>query len=278
MIKNFQNYRNEAFDIILLAGQSNGEGYGLGPVDSEYTETEQILMLSDTYPYGYKVDEAGVTYMDAVSPTITEISIAKELENENGKIGNLGLVFSKEYVNTCLQNGRKVLLVKAAVGGTGFEGKQWKKGETLYSRMFSMVDEVLQLNPENRLVAFLWHQGEHEVCDEPQDGFEAQEKKYFDNLKDLVDTVRSRYNLPKLPFVCAGFVDNWSDDHRKSSDTIEGASAKVCEAVGSAIFLSTKGLPSNHQKIGNDDVIHFCRQSLYILGKRYFDAYMQLKK
>ena len=94
----------------------------------------------------------------------------------------------------------------------------------------------------------------------------------------MVDAVRERYGMQDLPFVCAGFVENWSNEHRKGADVIEGALAKVCDACGHAKYIDTKGLPSNHEKIGNGDIIHFCRQSLYELGKRYFDEYVAIRK
>ena len=33
------------FDIIIQAGQSNSEGFGLGPVEKEYIPTEKIWQL-----------------------------------------------------------------------------------------------------------------------------------------------------------------------------------------------------------------------------------------
>jgi hypothetical protein len=38
-------------------------------------------------------------------------------------------------------------------------------------------------------------------------------------------------------------------------------------------FIETSDIPSNNQKTGNGDGIHFCRESLHTLGKRYFAAY-----
>lgn len=37
----------EIYDIIVLAGQSNAEGYGVGEVSEEYRKDERVLWLND---------------------------------------------------------------------------------------------------------------------------------------------------------------------------------------------------------------------------------------
>ena len=37
---------NQAFDIIVLAGQSNAQGSGIGPVTEEYVPTEKVYCLT----------------------------------------------------------------------------------------------------------------------------------------------------------------------------------------------------------------------------------------
>ena len=39
----------EKADIILLAGQSNAEGWGVGHVEKPYIPNERIYMLKPTY-------------------------------------------------------------------------------------------------------------------------------------------------------------------------------------------------------------------------------------
>ena len=43
-----------------------------------------------------------------------------------------------------------------------------------------------------------------------------------------------------------------------------------------AAFVETADLPSNNQKTGNGDDIHFCRESLHVLGQRYFEKFLAL--
>ena len=45
-----------------------------------------------------------------------------------------------------------------------------------------------------------------------------------------------------------------------------------------AAFVETDGLLSNAQKFGGTDNIHFCRDALNLLGRRYFAAFASLVK
>ena len=44
-------YYNQKYDIIIQAGQSNAEGWGLGPTSEPYTPTSDILYMVDTRDY-----------------------------------------------------------------------------------------------------------------------------------------------------------------------------------------------------------------------------------
>ena len=47
------------------------------------------------------------------------------------------------------------------------------------------------------------------------------------------------------------------------------------DAVGGA-YVETADLRSNDQKTGDGDEIHFCREDLQELGRRYFEAFTRL--
>ena len=59
-----------------------------------------------------------------------------------------------------LKPGRKLLIIRAAIGGTGFSDERWGMTDDLYLRMIEMIKTALELNSKNKLAAFLWHQGE----------------------------------------------------------------------------------------------------------------------
>jgi len=51
----------------------------------------------------------------------------------------------------------------------------------------------------------------------------------------------------------------------------------ACIDIGHARCIMTYDLLSNHQKAeANEDQVHFCKESLQIIGERYFKAYLQL--
>ena len=266
------SYTNEAYDIIIQAGQSNAEGCGRGPVTEEYLPDEDIAYLYQKYTGEDKIVDGiwkmGINILDPA------FYIHKALErcDENGKIGDFSLTFCKEYKKSgLLQEGRRLLVIRAAVGGTGFKKKHWGLTDELYLRMLDMIDYAISLNPENRIVAFLWHQGEH-------DAFEGNDPDVFEaQLRALLSDVKNRYKLPNLPFISGDFVNEWKSENIGICTPIVEKIKAVTASEGGA-FVETADLPSNNQKIGNGDGIHFCRESLHILGKRYFEAYRAISK
>lgn len=254
----------EKYDIFIQAGQSNADGWGQGSVAQEYVPDSRVLYLTGSDPL--------LPEYDPNAPY--EITVAQErcclINGKMEKVGDLALTFAKEYIERdCLEPDRKLLIVRSAVGGTGFLNNHWEMDAPLYKRMLDMTDYVLSLNPENRLMGLLWHQGEHEVVggNPPQ--------RYHAQLLALLDSVRNRYQCPQLPFICGGFCDEWA---RKTPVGCEAITRVIRDVAAEreGIFVETGDLLSNNQKFGNGDDIHFCRESLQILGHRYFEAYCQL--
>ena len=258
---------NQAFDIIIQAGQSNAEGCGSGPVREAYTANENIccmtgkisdVIISDT--------ERIITYPDK---TLT-VDIGEERVVEGTIRGELALAFAQEYVkNNLLAADRKVLILRTAVGGTGFKREQWGPGCPVEERMHEIIQHALAMNPENRIVAFLWHQGE-------SDAIEGNTpEKYEEQLTAFVNNVREKYDCQDIPFIAGDFCNEWKSKNIEVCEPIVNVIRKVF-AGKKAGFVETADLPSNNQKTGNGDDIHFCRESLYILGKRYFEKFMTL--
>ena len=253
----------EAYDIILQAGQSNAAGYGHGPAERSYVPDERVLYLTAGDPQAAEYEPKGEC----------EIRVAAERPDPDRPgelLGDFSLSFAQRYVEAgLLAPGRKLLIVRAAVGATGFLKGYWRVGDPLYRRMLRMTDFALSLNPENRLVGMLWHQGEHEAafCNDPQ--------RYHCQLREVVESVLSRYRAPELPFVCGGFCTQWVEENQPACDDIMAVIRAVAEEV-KGTYVETADLRSNDQKTGDGDTIHFCREDLQELGRRYFAAYQQL--
>ena len=289
------------WDIIILAGQSNAEGFGLGEVSSEYEKDERIYCLNDdAAPHFEKVSD-GTSERDVLRlnlPALQYICPAEEPVGAAGKVGKLALWFAKNYVaKGLLKEGRKVLVVNAAVGGTGFCRKEWGVGNVLYRRLIAMTDYALSLSfsetgeacekSENEIVAFLWHQGECDSFENADIPLETKYENHKANLEAMFGDFSDRYadfiaGKKKLPLISGGFCDEWYLKNKRQCDAVLRAIHSVCRAPGSGnfagAFVPTDGLLSNNQKTGNGDDVHFCRESLHILGDKFFDAFLALKK
>ena len=264
------NFTECSYDIIVLAGQSNAQGTGRGKVSEEYIPNEEIISLSPVYTIG-RIIEDGVSKRHVIydnSPFI--FSIADERIVDGKKIGNLALSFSEEYKkNGCLDDGRKILIIQAAIGATGFNHGHWGLNKPLYMKLVEMLDYALSLNTENKIKALLWHQGEHDVNKEPLP------EVYRSRLSEMLRDFKKRYNAHSFPVITADFSNDWKIAKKGKADVVSDIIKEVITKEG-GIFLNTDGLLSNNQESGDGDRVHFCRESLHLLGKRYFEAYKKL--
>lgn len=244
-----RDFTKEAFDIIIQAGQSNSEGSGLGDARQPFAPYDRILQMDGDFI----------------------ISVAHERIWGNQIVGNYAHAFCEEYIKAGrLAEGRKLLVLKTSVGGTGFLDKRWGLSDDLYLRMMEMTKTALELNPANKLAALLWHQGETDAS------LGASKQLHYTNLSTLVGRVRDTYGHPGLPFVAGDFVAHWKGKNEAICEPVVDAMKSVCADIGSARFVETPELLSNDQQTGNGDDIHFSRDALNLLGIKYYKAYEAL--
>ena len=256
-----------AFDIIIQAGQSNAEGCGIGPVTEEYVPNDKIYCLTGKVSDQILSEtERIITYPDK---TLT-LDIGQERGTDEQKIGELAFTFADAYVKSgLLAEGRKVLILRTALGGTGFKREQWGFGCPVEERMHEIIAYALEMNPENRIVAFLWHQGESDAVEgNTSENYEKQ-------LTAFVENVREKYDCKDIPFIAGDFCNEWKTKNIEICEPIVNVLRKVFSGEKAA-FVETSDLLSNNQKTGNGDDIHFCRESLHIMGKRYFESFLAL--
>ncbi len=254
-----KDFTKEKFDILIQAGQSNSDGTSFGSVEHPYQPNDKVWYLNADFT----------------------ISIAQEKVCNNAPQGNFGLTFAKEYIDKGrLEEGRKILILRSAVGGTGFLTGQWKLTDPLYLRMMEMIRTALALNPENRLVALLWHQGEEDVSRN------ASFDVHYNHVMTLLKSVRDEFGVPELPFIAGDFVYDWKKSCLDRAEPVEKATRAVCKDAGHSAFVETSDLQSNREDgldgqphpLGWVDTIHFSRKSIYELGKRYFAAFEEIVK
>ncbi len=271
--------KDTKLDIIIIAGQSNAEGFGVGEVSEEYIPDDRILWLNDNSNPHFEKNEQGKEGFYISYPAQMNISVADEpIKNQEGKVGKLSFFFAKEYLKEKLQQDRKILIVNAAVGGTGFARHEWgyTRNSVLFCRLMDMTKYALSLNAENRVVAFLWHQGECDSVETANLDTESKYKIHKNNLENMLNNFKTEFNCQDVPYIAGGFCDEW---YLKNTEICEGilkAIKAVCKKNGG--FVETKGLLSNNQKCGNGDDIHFCREASRALGRKYYEKYKSLVK
>lgn len=167
-----KDFTKENFDIIIQAGQSNSEGYGVGDVDNPYEPNDQVWYMNGNFT----------------------LSCAAENVMKNEIQSTFALSFARKYLNAgLLKDGRKLLILRTAVGGTGFLDNHWKMTDDLYLRMMEMTRTALALNKKNRLVGLLWHQGETDAT------LNATYEVHYNHLMGLICSVRDECGVPNLP-------------------------------------------------------------------------------
>ena len=244
-----KDFREEEFDIIIQAGQSNSDGTGYGMATEPYVPNELVWYLNNDFT----------------------ITTAQECVNGNQIQSNYSLSFAREYLNSGrLLEGRKLLIVRTSIGGTGFLDHRWGLTDDLFLRMMDMIQTAVGLNENNKLIAFLWHQGETDAI------LNATYQVHYDHLITLINTVSTTYHCSALPFVAGDFVKHWKDENNSICAPVIQAIQDVCANYHKGCFVTTDELLSNAQTYDCDDGIHFSRQSLYLLGIKYFQAFEEL--
>ena len=249
-----RDFTKETFDIVIQAGQSNAEGCGLGPVEHPYEPDDRVFYLNSDFTITQACERVVGNYIQT----------------------NFSLAFARKYLQKCrLPQGRKLLILRCAVGGTGFLDNRWGMTDDLYLRMMDMIRTALALNSKNRLVAFLWHQGETDAI------FQATYEQHFHHLKALLNSVRNTFHAEQLPFVAGDFVQHWKQDNLAICIPVVAAIRDLCADLPCCGFVETEGLLSNTQEPywkpeAIDDSIHFSRKALYGLGERYYDCFAEI--
>lgn len=241
--KKLKELKDQPFDVIVYAGQSNSMGFGVGDEELCYVPDDDILMY-------YK----GRIY------TATERKI-----NRKDKRAIFALYFAKKYKEQCLEKGRKIMLIGAAVSGTGFSDHRWGIGEDLYNNLLKMTRTVMSGLPNSRLKCILWHQGEADVEKN------APAEYYESKLMTLIEDYRRQTGINDLPFIAGDFVPEWKQEV-VYSDVISKVAEKCVLSIKNGGYVYTDGLKGNP----SPDEIHFCRKSLKLLGERYFDTYKRI--
>lgn len=268
----------DGFDVVILAGQSNAVGFGAGETDDHFTESNNMLEIKDTYPIAYVTDEEGKKLLDMPYPPTLELTRLSDRFAYGRWNACLANTFGESYVkNGLLKSDRRLLVIKTAVGGTGFIKEQWTDGGVCDKKMYYMIDEALKLSNNMNIVAFLWHQGEADAFDMPELSAEERRTRYLRNFGGFVERIRKKLGH-SFPIICGEFTRTWIAENKITCKAVLEAMQEVIKNDGLGEIVSSEGLIPNGQAIGNGDILHFSRDGLHKLGRRYFEAYRRITK
>lgn len=220
-------------DAYLLIGQSNMAGRG------DFETLEDSLAIENVFLFNNdKIFEP------AKNPLNKYSTIRKVCDPKMQKIG-IGYTFSKSMA-TFLKD--SVYIIVNAKGGTKVE--YFLKGGDYgyYEAILNRTITAFENNPNIKLKAIIWHQGESDALDA---------SNYLKKLKTMVEDFRQDLNLPNLPFI-AGELGKWNTYYKAVSKEIE----KIPDSIDNAFLVSSKGLK-------NKDAHHFNTKSYKEFGERY---------
>jgi hypothetical protein len=141
---------NYSYAVIALAGQSNmlGSSAIVPGVDDDYSG------LDSTWQYGYNAQA-----ILAAKNTLDHV-------NEVAGDGGSWRKFATDIIAEGRFNGRPILFVPVAEGGTGFLRNNWNQGDPLYTSAVSRINAAMALDAGNTFEGVLWMQGEADAMDD----------------------------------------------------------------------------------------------------------------
>ncbi|QTJ65864.1 fibronectin type III domain-containing protein [Rhodococcus sp. ZPP] len=258
------NPHDVGYDVWAVLGQSNtGSGVGL---DVTYIDTTDGRI--DQY-----ANSSSSTYFGKIVKGVDPLM-------HQGGLGGVGfaMTFAKNYLGAVPPN-RRVLLVPCGRGSTGFApsgGFTWDPADTTTSvNLFNLAVQQISsalaaAGPNARLVGVLWHQGENDSGDT------TVANAYAGHFDTLIDTIRTLFGKPDLPFILGQMTPDRMAEHVAALGSASGYpivnAAHIDTPRRKARTAFAYG-PAGYYNAENEK-IHYNAAGQRILGRRYFDAYL----
>jgi hypothetical protein len=257
----------EGYDIVIIAGQSNATDRGDGAFTPSFpgqdARIRQIGRFGD--------DDMQVVAVGRLHDGIVWGGLQHWTDKPKRYFMGFALPFARIYARRQLAPNRTVLIVPAAKGGTSIRSWLGESGQPsldIYPDMLARVQRAKSQPGRNRIVAFLWHQGEADLM------AGMAPKTYREKRIEFFSRVRS--DIPgAYPILTAKFTAAWlaGDPLKRAFERAIGAAT---EQDGLGRVVSRAGLLSNGEVLGNDDIIHFSAQANQTLGSRLFSAWASI--
>lgn len=222
---------------FLLIGQSNAGGRGF-PNEVEPINSDKIFVLRNgKWRKMYVPVNA-----DRVTSGICLIESFADL-------------YSKEH-------NIDVGIIPCADGGSSME--QWHEGDLLFDHACYMAELASRTSD---IVGVLWHQGESDCSEEDY-------PLYRERLKTFIKALKTKLNLPFVPFILGGLGDFLKDCDKGDFTNyihINTALENIADNDETIGFASAEGLTAN------PDNLHFSAKALREFGIRYYNEYKKIE-
>lgn len=238
---------NAAYDIFIVAGQSNTH-HGLG-LNYEIDQPDPNIFQLGRYSL----------YNHVIIPAKEPL---QHHTSDPDKIG-FALTFTKLYNKELNSEKKPILIIPCGYGGTSLK-EDWTLDGFLYNDMIERTQFILKKFPNSKLKALLWHQGESDIGT----------ANHQELLDQFLNKTREDFNF-NLPIIVGGVVPKWA---RQSE-----FSAKVQEIIKDTpnrlenVEYADPEIPFEIVRTKKpEDVIHYDAPGQRELGKRFFNAYINL--
>lgn len=248
-----------AYDVVAVLGQSNAAGRGGGPDEQTAVDPRLASRIRQWPASGPRRGEP----VPATEPLLGPWPSAGT---------GPATTFARAYVAA---QDRPVLLVPAAVDGTGFaptRGMTWDPDDhvtarNLFDDAVTQVRGALASRPGNRLVAVLWVQGESDVGRLAPDEYRAALVRTLTRFRGAVAGPAPG----EVPVVVGSMVPEWSAarPERRALDEVHRSLAEDLDAVA-----YVRG-PAGRMN-GPADLIHYSTLGQREQGRRMYAAWRAL--
>ena len=232
--------------VFLLAGQSNMAGRGAikGLSPAEAAADPRIVAI-----------DTGLAWRPAVDPL--------HWDKAGAGVG-LGKFFARAVADKT--PGVTVGLVPAACGGSPISA--WEPGKYFEMTRSRPYDDALararRAMQDGSLKAILWHQGESDANAQAAPLYEKR-------LEALIDRFRADLDAPDLPFILGQLGRFPGKPWNAHQAEVDRAQRAVAAKVKNVRYVSSDDL------VATRDKLHFETEALRVFGKRYAEAYFQLR-
>lgn len=232
--------------LFLLAGQSNMAGRGtIKALTSAEAAPDPRILAIDTE----------IAWRPAMDPL--------HWDKVGAGVG-LGKFFARAVADKT--PGVTVGLVPAACGGSPIS--VWEPGKYFEGTKSRPYDDALararRAMQDGTLKAILWHQGESDSSPQAAPLYEKR-------LVELIDRFRADLNAPDLPFIVGQLGQFPGKPWNAHQTEVDRAQRAVAAKVKNVRYVSSDELTATRDKL------HFETEALRVFGKRYADAYLQLR-